>query len=584
LREIENRTLVSTLFHLLTEDEWEALRGHMEVRAYQPGEVLVEQGALQPAFHVIVEGVASVVAGTPQGQRRELGRLGFGECVGEMSLLTGEPASADVVAATAVKTYATTQARLAQLGELRSRLVEALSTILAARLKHANQRLLAMRTANAHVICCAPADMPAVARLPAAMARAAAARVLVLIAGEDLVGAARHERIEADGVAVRPLEDAERSDLPRLLHRIAHEYDEILLLGEEQVFHAIAPDASSLLHIVRESDGRFTQPVHGTGGQLVVAGHQPWTQPSLRYLSSRLGQPVVAVLPAGGAPPGGHDPVAKLARVLTGRQVGLALGAGASKGLAHLGVLRAFEDLGIAVDVISGCSIGSALAAGWAAGLPVDELAAATERIAARALRPTLPVRSFLSSKGIKDELMRVAGERRIEDLDIPLALVATDLFRRSEVTFTSGLLWPRILASMALPGVYPPVAAMGSYLIDGAVLNPVPVKQCRELGAGVVVGVRLTGQSTSPRDELESKPSRPLAVETILRTFEIMNNRISEMSNVQADVTIEVCIEGGGIRDFKKGSQIADEGYRAAMEAGAALAGAMPYIQKGAA
>jgi NTE family protein len=583
MREIEDRTLVSTLLHLLSEEEWASLRALMASHSYAPGDIIVEQGTLEPALHVILDGVASVVARTPQGQQREIGRLGYGECAGEMSLLTGEPASADVVAVTAVTAYAITATRVAQLGELRTRLIEALSAIVAARLKHANDRLLALRAARVHLICCEPADVAALAPLPVAMARSAQGRVLALIAGEDLANASQAERIQGSGVTVQTLDDAHQLSLPRLLHGAAHEFDQIVLLGAEQAFHEIAPDASSLLHVTRETDRAFTRPVHATSGQFVVVGDRPWTRPSLRDLTTRLGHPIVAVLPADGAT-SESGAVAKLARTLTGRQVGLALGAGAAKGLAHLGVLRAIEELGITVDVISGCSIGAAIASGWAAGLSVDELAEATERIASRALRPTRPLRSFLSNRGIKDELKVVAGERRIEDLDIPLALVATDLFRRSEVTFTSGRLWPRILASMALPGVYPPMAAMGSYLVDGAVLNPVPVKQCRDLGAGVVVGVRLTGRSTSPRDELDAKPARPLAIETLLRTFEIMNNRISEMSNVQADVTVEICVEGGGIRDFKRGTSIADEGYRATMEARAALSQAMPYVQNGAA
>jgi NTE family protein len=583
VREIEDRTLVSTLLHLLSEEEWASLRTMMELRSYVPGEFLVEQGMMEPAFHVISDGIASVVARTPQGQRKEIGRLGYGECAGEMSLLTGEPASADVVAVTAVRAYAITATQVARLGELRTRLIEALSAIVAARLRHANERLLALRAAQVHLICCGPADIGALASLPAAMARSGSGRVLALIAGGDLASGARAEHVQADGVTVKTLDDEEQSNLRQLLRRAAHEFDQIVLLGAEQAFHEIAPDASSLLHITREADQAFTQPVHATSGQFVAVGNHPWTPPSLRDLTARMGHPIVGVLPPNGGT-SGRGAVAKLARTLTGRQVGLALGAGAAKGLAHLGVLRAINELGITVDVISGCSIGAAVASGWAAGLSVDELAETTERIASRALRPTLPLRSFLSNKGIKEELKLVAGDRRIEDLDMPLALVATDLFRRSEVTFTSGRLWPRILASMALPGVYPPMAAMGSYLVDGAVLNPVPVTQCRELGAGVVVGVRLTGQSTAPRDELDEKPSRPLAIETIMRTFEIMNNRISEMSHVQADVTIEVRIEGGGIRDFKRGARIADEGYRATMDARDDLSHVMPYIEKGAA
>jgi NTE family protein len=498
-----------------------------------------------------------------------------------MSLLTGEPASADVVATTTVKTYAATPARLASLGELRTRLVAALSTILAGRLKHANERLLRMRPANTHVICCTAPDMAALAGLPEAMARTASPRVLVFVAGQKLREAASAAGI--GGYSVRAIDDSEYAALPALLERSSREHDEVLLLGEEASFHQVAADVTSMLHIVREQGGKYVLSGHQSPGQLIVIGRQPWTPPSLRRLSDAAGHPVVAVLPPDGGASGSNGAVARLARTMLNRRVGLALGAGAAKGLAHLGVLRALEEMDVPIDVVAGCSIGSAVAAGLAAEMSIDELSELTQRAAARAIRPTLPIRSFLSNAGIRDELKRLAGDLRIEDLSLPLAIVATDLYRRSEVTFTSGLLWPRLLASMAIPGVYPPSAAMGSYLVDGGVLQPVPVEQCRMLGAGIVIGVRLTASHTSPREMLDFKPSRPLAIETIMRTFEIMLNRISEHSHEPADVNIEVQIEGsGGVRDFKRGEEIAAEGHRAAWAAMPALSAALPYIRRG--
>lgn len=578
---VENRTLASTLFHLLSDEEWQSLRSKMDLRAFEPGDVLVQQGTIEPDFHVIVEGVALVVATNNRGERRELGRLGFGECIGEMSLLTGDPASADVVAATPVQTYAATPTRLAGLGDLRRRLVEALSAALAGRLKHANERLLALHLARNHVICCGPEDVAALARLPRAMADTTGGQVMVLVTGESVIEASGRAHLEADNVTVRVVNDGEKANLSSLLQHMAREFDEIVLLGGEEAFHQIAPDAASVLHVAREAEGVYTRSQHESGGQLIVVSQERWTQPALRRLAARLKRPVIAILPPESASSSARTPIAKLARVITQRQVGLALGAGGAKGLAHLGVLRAFDQLVVPIDVISGSSIGSPIAAGVAAGMTVDELMKATLRVASKAVRPTLPLRSFLSNAGLKEGLRELSGERRIEDLDLPLAVVATDLFRRTAVTFTSGLVWPRLLASMAIPGVYPPSEAMGSYLVDGGVLHPVPVRPCRDLGAGIVIGVRLTGSRTSPRDNLDAHPARPLAIETIMRSLEIMVNHISEVSHEAADVNIEVCIDGGGgVRDFKRGEEIAANGYRAAMASAESLVGALPYIK----
>ena len=575
MQDIKPWAPASTLTQLLSEREWAGLRELMTERSFVPGDVLVAQGTIEPPFQVISEGVATVVATTPAGERRELGRLGSGECIGEMSLLTGEPASASVVALTPVRAHAIDRDALARVGDLRVRLVEALSSILAGRLKRANERLLARHVVASHVIFCRSENIPAIAALPKEIAATGVGRVLVLVVGEALAGAARAHLVEDQRVTVRRIEEPELVELPAMLAGFGHEYAHALVLTDAALGD-IEAGGADLLQVAR-TPGELPAT---EGMRVAVVGDRPWTQPELRQLSAIWGRPVIAVLLPDGRPGGPNAPIARLARTMTHRTVGLALGAGAAKGLAHLGVLRALDDLQVPIDVITGCSIGSAIAAGRAAGLSVAELTEAVERVSARAVRPTLPLRSFLSNRGIRDALKQIAGERRFEDLDIPLALVATDLFRRSAVTFTSGVLWPCIMASMALPGVYPPVPANGSYLVDGAVLNPVPVAQCRELGAGLVIGVRLTGKHTSPREQLDVRPSRPFAVETISRTFEIMNNRISEMSNEQADVTVEVSIERGGIRDFRHGEAIAVEGERAILDARERLAAVMPYVR----
>jgi NTE family protein len=369
-----------------------------------------------------------------------------------------------------------------------------------------------------------------------------------------------------------------------MLRRVAHEYDRIIIFSTEPLIAEAYEVTTSavLLHEAERFEGPDGIDAPQSAPQAVIAlTSRPWSVTTLRELTQRAGAPVIAAIPSGESKHGPGDPVAKLARVITKRQVGVALGAGAAKGIAHLGVLRALDTLGVDIDMFSGSSIGAAIAAGRAAGYDHDELSDIATRIAARAVRPTLPLHSFLSNRGLRDELERIGQGRRFEDLDLPLAVCATDIFRRCDVTFTTGPVWPRILASMAIPGIYPALRGRNSYLVDGAVLNPVPTTQCRELGAGVVIGVRLTGRQTSPRDDLDVMPSRPLATETIMRCLEIMHNRVSELSGTDADATIQVCIDKGGLRDFSRSSEIADAGYAATMEARDSLAAAMPYIGK---
>lgn len=566
----EAPTPQTTLLDLLTDDEWSTLREHMVQRHYAPGDVLIRQGTLEPEVHVIAEGLVSISASGRDGVRQQIGTLGAREIVGDMSLLSGEPASADVTALTDVVSYSANRAQLAAIGPVRSRLIEAVASLLAARLRRANERMLARYTAKVHTIVCPPEYLPAIARLPQQVSRTVGAPVLTLFAGSAYDA---RQFAQAPDVSYWTIADDEIGDIPRMLHQAMHDYDRILVIGDDAEQHRLVAESTSTLALADERAAAQAE------GDVCVLTSRPWSLRTLKELARQTGRNVVGVLPPEGAPPQRHDPVARLARVITGRRVGVALGAGAAKGFAHIGVLRALEESGITIDVISGCSIGAAIAAGYAAGYSVDELTDVAARIASRAVRPAVPLRSFLSNRGIRDELERVGRGRRFEDLEIPLAICATDIYRRCEVTFTNGLAWPRILASMAIPGIYPALKGADSYLVDGAVLNPLPSRQCRDLGAGVVIAVRLTGATTSPRDELESDPSRPYAPETIMRSMEIMHNRLSELSMNEADAVIEVCLERGGLRDFSRSNEFVREGYRVAHETVPTLHRILPYV-----
>ncbi len=555
----------------LGEVHWTRLRAGMERRAHAPGDVIVAQGSLDPDFHIITEGTASVVA-MAQGLRREIGALGPGDAIGDMALLTGEPASADVVAATPVVTYAIAPSRLAELDDVRAPLFEALAGVLAQRLRQANARLVAQHSATAVHLTCAPHDLPAIARLPGELARVVGAPVLTVLAAQP-PGIVPPEAMAGERTVVWTVADEELDALPARISRSAHEFHHILIIRPPATEAPRGINAERAYQVVRTRD-------EVAGATPIIAlSDSAWTQPAIAGLASQLGGAVAAAIPPHSRPLAPRDPIAKLARVIAERRIGVALGAGAAKGLAHVGVLRGLDELGVDIDILAGCSIGSAIAAAWASGLNPDEIMENVTTIAARAMRPTLPIHSFLSSRGIRDELERVGKGRHFKDLNLPLAICATDLFRRCEVTYTEGLVWPRLLASMSLPGIFPAIRGPDSYLVDGGVLNPVPSRQCRELGAGVVIGVRLTAERTSPKDALDTKPGRPLATETIMRSLEIMNNRLSELSRNDADATIEVRLSRGGMRDFDRTAEFAAAGQQAVVDAREDLAKVMPYI-----
>lgn len=180
-------------------------------------------------------------------------------------------------------------------------------------------------------------------------------------------------------------------------------------------------------------------------------------------------------------------------------RVGIALGSGSSRGWSHIGILRALAEQGIEPDIISGCSIGALVGAAHASG-KLDDLerwvSSLTMLEVARFLELNLSFNGFVDTERLEIYLRKhVFGkDERIEALKKPFASVATDLETGREVWFTKGPVLEAIRSSIAMPGLFPPVHHEGRWLVDGGLVNPVPVSLCRALGAEIVIAVNLNG------------------------------------------------------------------------------------------
>ena len=161
-------------------------------------------------------------------------------------------------------------------------------------------------------------------------------------------------------------------------------------------------------------------------------------------------------------------------------------------------------------------------------------------------------------------------GERRIENLDIPLSVVAVDIESRRQVVFQSGILWMAALASIAIPGVYPPVRVGNMTLVDGGVLNPVPIDVAAAMGADRVIGVRLSGPV--PADRLEAVAgnalrSRRSILQVLLRSIDAMQAAVNLTPTTVPSAVIEPRIPataGFPLRDFGQGAQYVEHGEAA--------------------
>ena len=276
------------------------------------------------------------------------------------------------------------------------------------------------------------------------------------------------------------------------------------------------------------------------------------------------------------------------ARDVASLKVGLALGGGGLKGYAHLGVLRVLERKGLPVDFLAGTSVGGVVASLYALNHGPDTIADILDAAGETLVRPVLSTRSLLSDDRLR-RFLRGQGECvRFDDLHLRLGLVAADVASGREIVFRDGLVWPAALATVAIPGLFPS-QAMGPYwLVDGGVLNPVPADVAADMGADVVVGVRLRDAPALGRAEARSEvPSgqQPSLLEVISRSIDLLQGRLSPRAEAAVDVLIEPRCEGApsmGLRNFSRGRRYIQAGEAAAEAALPSLVAALPWLAHG--
>lgn len=177
-------------------------------------------------------------------------------------------------------------------------------------------------------------------------------------------------------------------------------------------------------------------------------------------------------------------------------KIGLALGSGAARGWAHIGVIQALEEMGIKIDVVTGCSIGSYVGAAYASG-KLNELAQWVESLTEWQVYALMGVGfhrgGLVSGLKVFKALQDNFSFETFDQLHKPFATVATDLYTGREVDFRQGSVIDAVKASCAIPGLFAPQLHNNRWLVDGGVVNPVPVNMCRMLGADIVIAVNLS-------------------------------------------------------------------------------------------
>jgi NTE family protein len=265
-------------------------------------------------------------------------------------------------------------------------------------------------------------------------------------------------------------------------------------------------------------------------------------------------------------------------------KIGIALGGGGAKGLAHIPMLQALDRHSVKPCQIAGTSIGAIMGTLYAAGIPADRIHEGISELVAppKSLTEVFETKrlfawleyfdidisrgSLLHVDRFLDELEEVIGVSTFEELTTPLKIVAADFWKREEVVFDSGPIIPAVAASFALPGIFRPVVQDGRVLVDGGSVNPLPYDL---LDCDYIIAIDVLGQRSPSEDLL------PSYSETLFNTFQIAEKAIltEKMKRRPPDVYIEVQVRDVRMLDFHKSEAIFKQAEPAVRELEEALA-----------
>jgi NTE family protein len=225
-------------------------------------------------------------------------------------------------------------------------------------------------------------------------------------------------------------------------------------------------------------------------------------------------------------------------------RIGLALGGGAARGFAHIGVIQVLEESGIKPDLVVGTSAGSLVAAMYASGKTGQELAGLAQTMDEGAITDwSFPARGLIRGEALARYVREQTGGRSIEQMKLPLGIVATDLDSGAPILFQRGDTGAAVRASSAVPAVFQPVKIGSREYVDGGLVSPVPVRFARQMGAEMVIAVDIS----SPPDGNATSDMMKL----LLQTFAIMGKSINQFELRDADFVLRPSLVGVSSADF---------------------------------
>lgn len=568
------------LFAGLTPAAKAALAARASVFEIRSGSVLYTHG--DPADVVYVVGSGRLRAIFPSGQ--PAGDVGRGEAFGEVDVLAGETRATTVFAVRDSLLLSFTRDDLADLiQQYPQALLDATRFIIQRlRMRHGTRRMESVRAQRTLALVPLLPQTP-VRELAQAMLRELGslgqARLIDVAAVEQALGkGAAHARFE-DGAANERLVtwlNAQEAEYRYLVYvagddadpwarRCMRQADQVLMCGASRA----PPIASAMVDELRQSGTRATINLLLLRGESEPPGEvEGW-----RQQTGACSHFYVRPQHAGDAD--------RLTRSLTGRGVGLVLGGGGARGFAHIGLLRALAELRIPVDIAGGSSMGAFFAALVGAGHTHHEILhiARETFVTHNYLNDYLfPSVALLRGRKFVGRLHDIFGETRVEHLRTPFFCISSNLTRGVEMVHEQGPLAIWLAASMAVPGVAPPIVYKGELLVDGALVNSLPtdVMQAQQRGPILASDVSTAGGLQAPGIEgpdpeglfkWKALGKRPSLFNIMFRTATITSETQVAARAQRADVYLRMPVGGIALFDWKKLDTVCQRGYEHALE-----------------
>jgi predicted acylesterase/phospholipase RssA/CRP-like cAMP-binding protein len=546
------------------------------------GQTLFHQGDHSDAAYVVITGRLAVWQ-TLDGETHEVGRLGRGQIVGETGLFEEAPRSASVVAVRDSVVARISGAAFEQLmGHHPSLMIRMGRQMLERMVRPRRDR----RAASVLAVAVSKRLDETVEQGIVAALRPYGKVALVSPAQVD-------SDLGQPGSASADVADLGVPRLTEYLHELEIRHDMVVLCvspddPDPWVRRATALADRVLIVVSPDPDEqewrtirRLVRSVPDTTTTIAVVHHPPLTSRPFgsRALLEEIEADDMFHIRAGNA-----DDLARVARLATSRSVALVLGGGGARGFAHLGVYRAMVELGIPIDVIVGSSVGAPLGAGIARGDTPEEAVAHNTTGFAGLLDYTIPVVSLIKAERITRSIGVRFGDWDFEDTWIPFRCVSTNLTRSRVEVHRRGPLAPAVRASVSIPGIMPPVPWGGDLLVDGGVLNNLPVDVVAEEGRSSTIIAVDVAPAMGPgaqedfahsvsgwqafRAGLGRKPSAyPKISSVLLRSMLVgsIRHRDRLIAEAPVDLLLDLDMSGTGLLDFEQVGPVADRGYELA-------------------